>query len=78
MLHPAADGDAGEQLGGTENIVAIPYQGIILAHSNEAEWQTFKNNKNNEAFIDRVSVVKCRTACASSRSARSTKAARDE
>ena len=25
---------------------------------NEAEWQTFRNNKNNEAFIDRVYIVK--------------------
>ena len=31
---------------------------MILAHSNEAEWQTFKHNKNNEAFIDRICVVK--------------------
>jgi serine protein kinase len=43
---------------GSENIGAIPYQGIIMAHSNESEWQAFKNNKNNEAFIDRISVVK--------------------
>ena len=31
---------------------------MILAHSNESEWQTFKNNKNNEAFLDRVYIVK--------------------
>ena len=43
---------------GTENIGAIPFSGIILAHSNEAEWQTFKANKNNEAFIDRICVIK--------------------
>src|SRR5690606_6321271 len=30
----------------------------VLAHSNEAEWQSFRNNKNNEAFIDRVYIVK--------------------
>jgi serine protein kinase len=29
-----------------------------MAHSNEAEWQTFKTNKNNEAFIDRIYVIK--------------------
>ncbi len=46
------------EFAGTENIGGIPYQGIILAHSNEAEWQSFKNNKNNEAFIDRISVIK--------------------
>jgi serine protein kinase len=32
--------------------------GIILAHSNESEWVTFRNNKNNEAFLDRVYIVK--------------------
>src|SRR5690606_40895553 len=43
---------------GTEAIGSIPFEGIILAHSNEAEWQAFKNNRNNEAFIDRVYSVK--------------------
>ncbi|MGO7208443.1 PrkA family serine protein kinase, partial [Rhizobium ruizarguesonis] len=43
---------------GSENIGAIPFSGIVLAHSNEAEWQTFKANKNNEAFIDRICVIK--------------------
>src|SRR5262245_865109 len=43
---------------GTENIGSIPFGGIILAHSNEAEWQGFKANKKNEAFIDRVCVIK--------------------
>ena len=43
---------------GTESFGAFPYQGIILAHSNEAEWQQFKSNKNNEAFLDRICVVK--------------------
>ncbi|XNM70827.1 hypothetical protein ACLK1Y_09980 [Escherichia coli] len=27
-------------------------------HSNESEWVTFRNNKNNEAFLDRVYIVK--------------------
>jgi serine protein kinase len=31
-------------------------------HSNESEWKTFKNNRNNEAFLDRIYIVKCRTA----------------
>jgi serine protein kinase len=37
---------------------AIPFEGIVLAHSNESEWQTFRNNRNNEAFLDRVYIVK--------------------
>ena len=35
-----------------------PIQGVIVAHSNESEWQTFRNNKNNEAFLDRICVIK--------------------
>jgi serine protein kinase len=43
---------------GTEGISALPFNGIILAHSNESEWVTFRNNKNNEAFLDRIYIVK--------------------
>ena len=43
---------------GTESMGAIPYEGFILAHSNESEWQQFKANKNNEAFLDRICVIK--------------------
>jgi len=43
---------------GTENIGAIPFTGFILAHSNEAEWQAFKNNRANEALLARVYLIK--------------------
>jgi serine protein kinase len=42
---------------GTESIPAMPYTGIIMAHSNESEWFAFRNNKTNEAFLDRVYMV---------------------
>lgn len=42
---------------GTEAIPSMPYTGIICAHSNESEWHAFKNNKTNEAFLDRVFIV---------------------
>jgi len=58
MLHPLLTATQEGNYVGTENIGAIPYQGVILAHSNEAEWQTFRSNKNNEAFIDRIYVIK--------------------
>lgn len=58
MLHPLLTATQEGNYIGTENMGAIPYQGVILAHSNESEWQSFKNNKNNEAFIDRVYVIK--------------------
>lgn len=58
ILHPLLTATQEGNYNGTEAISSIPFQGIILAHSNEAEWKTFKNNKANEAFIDRVSIIK--------------------
>lgn len=58
MLHPLLTATQEGNYIGTENIGAIPFSGIIMAHSNEAEWQSFKNNRNNEAFIDRIYVIK--------------------
>jgi serine protein kinase len=58
MLHPLLTATQEGNYIGTENIGAIPFSGIVMAHSNEAEWQSFKNNKNNEAFIDRIYVIK--------------------
>jgi serine protein kinase len=58
MLHPLLTATQEGNYTGTENIGGLPFQGIVMAHSNEAEWQTFRNNRNNEAFIDRISVVK--------------------
>jgi serine protein kinase len=58
VLHPMLTATQESNYLGTEYFGAFPYQGIILAHSNEAEWQQFKSNKNNEAFLDRICVVK--------------------
>ena len=58
VLHPLLTATQEGNYNGTEGMGAIPYDGIIMAHSNESEWQTFKNNKTNEAFIDRVYIVK--------------------
>jgi serine protein kinase len=58
MLHPLLTATQEGNYVGTENIGAIPFSGIIMAHSNEAEWQSFKANKNNEAFLDRIFVIK--------------------
>lgn len=58
VLHPLLTASQEANYNGTESIGSIPFEGIILAHSNEAEWQAFKNNRNNEAFIDRVYIVK--------------------
>ncbi len=58
VLHPLLTATQEGNYNGTEGMGAIPFDGIILAHSNESEWQNFRNNKNNEAFIDRVYIVK--------------------
>lgn len=58
VLHPLLTATQEGNYNGTESIGAIPFDGIILAHSNESEWQSFRNNKNNEAFLDRVYIVK--------------------
>jgi serine protein kinase len=58
VLHPLLTATQEGNYIGTEALGAMPFQGVILAHSNESEWQQFKNNKNNEAFLDRLCVVK--------------------
>ena len=58
VLHPLLTATQEGNYNSTEGMGAIPFNGVILAHSNESEWQTFKNNKTNEAFIDRVNIVK--------------------
>ena len=58
VLHPLLTATQEENYTGTEYFGAFPYQGVVLAHSNEAEWQQFKSNKNNEAFLDRICVIK--------------------
>ncbi|MBM3115614.1 PrkA family serine protein kinase [Jeongeupia naejangsanensis] len=58
VLHPLLTATQEGNFKGTEGFGAIPFEGIILAHSNESEWKQFKNNRNNEAFLDRIYIVK--------------------
>jgi serine protein kinase len=58
VLHPLLTATQEGNYKGTEGFGAIPFEGIILAHSNESEWKSFKNNRNNEAFLDRIYIVK--------------------
>ena len=58
VLHPLLTATQEGNFKGTEGFGAIPFDGIILAHSNESEWKAFRNNKNNEAFLDRIFIVK--------------------
>ena len=58
VLHPLLTATQEGNYKGTEGFGAIPLDGVVLAHSNESEWKAFKNNKNNEAFLDRIYIVK--------------------
>jgi len=58
VLHPLLTATQEGNYNGTEGMSAMPFKGIVLAHSNESEWTSFRNNKNNEAFLDRVYIVK--------------------
>ncbi len=58
VLHPLLTATQEGNYNGTEGLSALPFDGMILAHSNESEWQSFRNNKTNEAFLDRVYIVK--------------------
>lgn len=48
VLHPLLTATQEGNYNGTEGISALPFNGIILAHSNESEWVTFRNNKTTK------------------------------
>jgi len=58
VLHPLLTATQEGNYKGTEGFGAIPFDGMVLAHSNESEWKAFRNNRNNEAFLDRIYIVK--------------------
>ncbi|HKY70035.1 MAG TPA: PrkA family serine protein kinase [Gammaproteobacteria bacterium] len=58
VLHPLLTATQEGNYNATEGSASMPYEGVILAHSNESEWLTFKNNKHNEALLDRVYIIK--------------------
>jgi serine protein kinase len=58
VLHPLLTATQEGNYMGTEGLSALPFDGVVLAHSNESEWLSFKNNRNNEAFLDRIYIVK--------------------
>src|SRR5690606_21051436 len=58
VLHPLLTATQEGNYNSTEGLGALPFNGVVLAHSNESEWHSFRTNTNNEAFIDRVYIVK--------------------
>ena len=57
-LNPLLEATQGGAYNPTEGLASLPFRGIIMAHSNESEWEQFRGNKRNEAFLDRVYIVK--------------------
>lgn len=37
-----------------ESIGAQPFNGLVIAHTNDTEWEAFKSNRKNEALVDRI------------------------
>jgi serine protein kinase len=58
VLHPLLTATQEGNYNPTEALPSIPFDGIIVAHSNESEWEKFKNNKDNEAYLDRICIIK--------------------
>jgi serine protein kinase len=59
VLLPILSATQEQSYKGTEaGISSIPFSGSVLAHSNESEWINFSQNRNNEAFLDRIVIIK--------------------
>jgi predicted Ser/Thr protein kinase len=56
VLHPLLTATQEGNFKGSEGFGAIPFDGVVLAHSNEGEWKAVRNNKTNEATLDRASL----------------------
>lgn len=55
--YPLLEATEGRQYKGNENIGVIPFDGLILAHTNENEWNKKSNDKTNEAIFNRMNVI---------------------
>jgi serine protein kinase len=59
-LNPLLSATAEKRFVGNENVGMMPFNGMILAHSNESEWDKFRADRHNEAFLDRIKLIKVR------------------
>lgn len=57
-LNPLLEATQSRSFAALEPIGSIPFDGIIIAHSNMTEFEAFRADKKNEAFLDRVYMVK--------------------
>ena len=61
VLHPLLTATQEGNFKGTEGLAAIPFDGIILAHSNESEWTTFKTIATTRLSWTASTSSRCRT-----------------
>ncbi len=50
VLHPLLTATQEGNYAGTENLGALPFQGIVLAHSNESEWEKFQEQQEQRGL----------------------------
>ena len=58
MLHPLLTATQEGNYVGTENFGAIPFEGIVLAHSNEASGRPSATTRTTRPSLDRIYIVK--------------------
>lgn len=57
LLKPLISATQDRKFAGSNGVGMIPFDGIILAHSNESEWARFLSNPDNAAHADRIIIV---------------------
>ena len=57
-LHPYLTCTQDQMYTGTESLPALPFEGMIFAHTNESEWKEFRADNKYEAFFDRMCIIK--------------------
>lgn len=58
VLNPLLAATQENHYAASEPIGQLPWNGLLLSHCNFSEHASFTNNKKNEAFVDRMGVVK--------------------
>ncbi len=57
-LNPLLEATEDRAFKGNENVGVIPFDGLLVAHTNENEWNKFSKDGKNEAFLSRMNLVK--------------------
>lgn len=57
-LSPLLEATQSHNFNGLEQIGSLPFNGLLVSHSNKSEYARIASDKNNEAILDRTTVVK--------------------